>query len=421
MGPGLTSAGWVTRRAAIGFAALVLLSASSIRGQHAFTPDRSPPASPSAEDSTCGEPAPSTGLVFKWGDVCRIALAENKIELTHGLTTAQIRALGPELEIEGMPGKTSIVISRRSYTIRNVQESGDSMVVRSISASSSALSIEVQRASLDGSQGVVFYQPGSGYSQRSNRGVRLTIYGIGGDREPKTLEAADLTALRTDAPHAFNRYFRPLLRDLGADGILQIDPRTARQVLLGGDQEDRPAATQPVTQPATELATQPTTGPATAPASGTDGQGWPDQIVLQPQMKQEAETLVARLNHPASTVRMAAAGRLSRMGPPAALAIVAMDRSALSPEQNTALDILLAEAFPLPPEEAQVLRRDPHFMIDCMYSSDSEIRSLAVARLAVVAKDAAGQAKAIARIAPLVEPSAAAIEDLRDAIAPATK
>lgn len=58
-----------------------------------------------------------------------------------------------------------------------------------------------------------------------------------------------------------------------------------------------------------------------------------------------------------------------------------MDRHGLSLEQNLRLDEVISRFKPLREAEAERLRNDGQFLLDCLYGDDPSIRRLALQRL----------------------------------------
>lgn len=371
-----------------------------------------PPSPPAVATQPTAEPG---AVSIKWSDVCRLSVDDGKVVLQSDLTLEQLRAITPDMAVDGIDGKTTILTSRRSFLVRNRQETPGETLELTISATSSVLSIEMQVATQDESHGVLLYQIGAGVSQRSKRGLRLTLSG----QETLTWEGTDLTDLRARAPHVVNRHLRPALQALKAD-LLQIDPAVARQVLLGSDATDHFATTQPATtQPATTQPAMP------QPDDRVDepespAHGWPASTPVDPKVMSEVAGLIKQLDRPAYRERAASAMRLAQIGPPAATIIARLDRSGLSSEQNLALDLFMAAVHPLDPEAARRARRDPHFLLDCLYVPDRSIRTAAAEGLTRILKQPAKRFEAVAAMDPVRNPRevATAIEDLRDGLAP---
>jgi hypothetical protein len=58
-----------------------------------------------------------------------------------------------------------------------------------------------------------------------------------------------------------------------------------------------------------------------------------------------------------------------------------LNRTGLTAEQNRLVDLTLAPYDQLPPKEANRLRGDKNFLLDCLYSEDAMIRKAAVEQL----------------------------------------
>lgn len=98
----------------------------------------------------------------------------------------------------------------------------------------------------------------------------------------------------------------------------------------------------------------------------------------------EVKRILPKLEDSSSRVRNDATDRLAGLGLSAATAILRMDRSGLSPEQNIRLDNVLSHYCQIRTDVARQLADDPDFLLDCVYCDDQTVRKLAVARLTLV-------------------------------------
>jgi hypothetical protein len=138
-----------------------------------------------------------------------------------------------------------------------------------------------------------------------------------------------------------DQFVRPILRALRQEGVLTPAPPVAMQVLAAG----RP---------------------------------------IEAEVRADVARLVTELDSPDYRVRLRAVEALIALGPDASAEIAALDRSALSPEQNTRLDEVVVGVRPLPADEAARLRDDPSFLIDCLATDNATVRKLALQRLSEV-------------------------------------
>lgn len=151
--------------------------------------------------------------------------------------------------------------------------------------------------------------------------------------------ASSFTALRTEHPLEFEQYVRPTFRALRQDPIvLGVDPRMAWQVL--GD----------TVKPSGDIAAK-------------------------------VSSVLAQLNADDFAARAAAAKQLDSLGEPAALYLMSVDRSALTPEQKARCDKFLAGYRPLTEQQVRDFRGNVNFLLDCLYSDDPALRSAALDHL----------------------------------------
>lgn len=360
---------------------------------------------------------------LRWSQVCVLSINDDRLSIKCDLSIDQLKRLTEEVELEGMPGLTSVLVTPRRYEVQNEHAGeGTEVVYVRILGSRSTVSIEVQRIADGKTSSISFTQSGS-YGRQSGRNTecRLTAYGPGIPGEMINVEAGDLVALRKEFPHEVNRYLRPMFRELGAD-LFQISPATARQVLFSTEDEanaalstpgasTQPGVSSPGTLPSPPSATRPvTTQPVTRPA-------------IDPALAAQVRRLLKEFDSPVFRQRETAAEQLTQLGPRGIAAILRVDRESLSPQQALLVDSLVAVANPLSAEQARRLKSDVHFLIDCLYMPNKTIRSAAADRLMeLIPKGKSRLAESLA-LDPktAVAKSGVVIERLREEIAPAGK
>ncbi len=96
---------------------------------------------------------------------------------------------------------------------------------------------------------------------------------------------------------------------------------------------------------------------------------------------EKVDELVGQLNSDDYSTRAAAQKGLKQIGEPAALYLLATQRSGLSPEQTERLDQFLAPYHPLDGATLARLRKDRDFLIDMLYSDDRDLRAAALDHL----------------------------------------
>jgi hypothetical protein len=176
-----------------------------------------------------------------------------------------------------------------------------------------------------------------------NVGIRLrvTVQGNNGDPPAVNIErsAADFLSLRRQYPSDTARYLEPIFRDLHAEAaVFGPDRKLAWEVF--------------------------------APDAATD-----------PKVNAAVKQILARLDADNFRDREAAAADLQKLGQPAAICLSRWNRAGLSPEVNSRIDAFLSSYRPLPDADAQRLRGDVNFLIDCLYDNDNFIVQSALARL----------------------------------------
>jgi hypothetical protein len=152
----------------------------------------------------------------------------------------------------------------------------------------------------------------------------------------RRISAASLADLARKDPPDVDVYLRPIFRMFGAEQVaFAVEDKAACQVL---------ADWYPVDP-----------GVAAATDAAVDGLG--------------AESFADR---------EAALQRLRDLGEPAAIHLMTSSVRALNDEQTTRVELFLAPYRPFTDEQAQRLRHDPDFLLDCLFNSDPTIRKLAL-------------------------------------------
>jgi hypothetical protein len=99
-------------------------------------------------------------------------------------------------------------------------------------------------------------------------------------------------------------------------------------------------------------------------------------------LSQRVRAAIAKFDAEDFQERQSASHDLREIGEPAALTLMQMDRSKMSPGQSSGIDTFLAPYLPLSPQDAKRLGKDVTFLLDGQYCSDLPLRKIAAARLA---------------------------------------
>jgi hypothetical protein len=159
-----------------------------------------------------------------------------------------------------------------------------------------------------------------------------------GQSEQLTYTSPDFNLFVRNRPDETTKYLRPLLRQLGQEMVFAPEQRIAEQVL--GRQRR-----------------------------------------VDPNVVNQVTDLLAQLNDSHYHIRSAASTKLKSLGRAAADVLDRLDRTTLTPEQNVRIDLFLAQYDPLSLKEIVHLRQDPTFLLDCLYSDQSDIRWVALEQL----------------------------------------
>jgi len=170
------------------------------------------------------------------------------------------------------------------------------------------------------------------------------------------------------------QYLGPVLRLLRTEGVIGADPRKARQVLMArGEVRD-----------------------------------------LEPKVHK----LAMQLDADSFKEREKALLTLKDMGPDALAVVEKLPRKGLSAQQQMGIEAFISDVKLASLEELEHLRKDPAFLIECLYCEDAAIRTAALERLKVLD---GGPIGVDPRSDPL--PQAGVIEELRNKLlaSPTTK
>jgi hypothetical protein len=176
-------------------------------------------------------------------------------------------------------------------------------------------------------------------------GVQLVVNGTNARGQMPLsvfLVAPDWATFVRRYPRETGAYLRPVFAELGQEAVFAPDPAVALQVF--------PENAQPT---AAEV----------------------DRVVK----------LLPELSSADYHRRDRATAGLRAMGEDALRVFLHTDRSGLTAEQNLRVEQVLVPMGLLPPAETKRLRRDPAFLLDCLYSTDPATRASGAAALRKVA------------------------------------
>jgi hypothetical protein len=153
-----------------------------------------------------------------------------------------------------------------------------------------------------------------------------------------TLQVTDFHTLLRQHPREVEEHVRPLLRAVGQESVFAPDEVVAWQVFSGR---------------------------------------WkPDSKVVE-----KVRSILPSLDHADYRVRERAVRDLMALGKPGAAAMMSLDHTGFSAERNLLIDRALVPFAQLKPKEAERLRSDTRFLLDCLYSDDADVRAAALEAL----------------------------------------
>jgi hypothetical protein len=136
------------------------------------------------------------------------------------------------------------------------------------------------------------------------------------------------------------------------------------------------------------------------------------------EVEPKVQKLVVQLDADSFRDRERALAQLKDLGPDALAVVEKMNRKSLSAQQQTGIEAYISDVKLASVEELEKLRKDPAFLIECIYCEDAAVRVAAVERLKAMGAAVNGVDP---RSDPL--PQAGVIEELRNKLVapPATK
>jgi hypothetical protein len=280
-------------------------------------------------------------------DVCKLVVDHDHLVLvTHMPSNRQVQAL--EFPIEGLHGTNTIRVERDDgieepslfYLVNNDTEQPDASLVQTqISLTGGQLLIHQHVQTREGWKVISFSQGGdAGSDQSGANAVTLTVTrGNAPDRRVQC-SAPDWVTFRRCFGREVNLYLRPLLRTMRQESVFAIDSAVAWQVFRDE---------------------------------------WPQDG----RVGRRIQALLPAFDADNFATRNRAWKSLCNEGIAGALYLNEFDSSKLSAEQETRVNAFLSRFPLLAPDEVDESRADPHFLLDCLYGPDDDIRTIALHRL----------------------------------------
>jgi len=207
------------------------------------------------------------------------------------------------------------------------------------------------------------------FQQDTYDSAQLTVYGNNG-AAIYSVSGGNFAALLREHPGEVIRYMGPLFRTFNTKRLFGADTKLAKTVLT----PHRPG----------------------------------------PEVDFLVGKIVRQLDSDSFAEREAGAASVRQIGTEALAVLQKMDRESLSPQQQTAIDAI-AKEMGVTPDEAERLRRNTNFVLDCFYCDDAAVR--AAAREQFTKLHASTEVKFDPNADPL--PQAEIVESLRKTLAAA--
>ena len=311
------------------------------------------------DDPPRGEAPEDKPLKIKLSQACFLRVVDGKLIADSKLKGA--RLVDQVVEVEGMGGSSMLTLKPEFLRFENTRAVSDGIETLRVENRNDVVRIE-----RSGREATVYYRESSGGF--GNDGVRLSVYGPDGTML-HSLTANDFQSLRREHRAEVYQYLGPILRLLKTEGVIGVEARKARQVLMArGEMRE-----------------------------------------VEPRVQK----LVMQLDADSFKERENALRNLKEMGPDALEIVEKMNRKSLSAQQQTGIEAYISDVKLASLEELEKLRKDPGFLVECLYCEDVGIRVAALERLK---KMSAGVSGVDPHGDPLAQ--AGAIEELRNKLVP---
>lgn len=279
--------------------------------------------------------------------ICTLKTLNGRLRLTSPLARGKNADAELLVSIEGYP-ESAVVFAEGAgkdlefrLSTKSFSDAKAISIDTQLSLESGVLSINRTARYIDGFLNVSFIQAeGNPEETGFEHGIVFSVnhHPQKGEPTSENLNAATFAELRTRHPDLVNNHLRPILKDLQLASAFNVELAQAFEVFA----EDW--------KPTTEA-------------------------------REKVTKLLPRLDAEKRVERDAALRELYSLAYDGALAVMQLDRTALSPEQNARLDVLLTPLSTLTDRERKAFRRRPHFLCDCLYSEDARVASSAARRL----------------------------------------
>jgi hypothetical protein len=253
-----------------------------------------------------------------------------------GLCTADVHLITPATQPANIPYQPDIFSFVQ--TVYDLPTSTVSSVTVNLNPMN--LQVAYDSESPAGMRSITFVQSAPGMDI-DEPAVRLTLSIP--EHPTILLTAPDFLTLRRQFPAETTKYLEPIFHRLHADGIaFSTDPKVAWQVF--------------------------------APDARPD-----------PSIAVKVNQILPRLDSDNFRDREAASADLKKLGQRAAVVLWKIDRSLLSAEQNSRIDAFLTDYQPITENDANRLRADPTFLLECLYNTDEFLVTTALSHLEQIA------------------------------------
>jgi len=337
------------RRKLIPAVALALAWATPLPADTPTTlPTTNPTTQPADEADAGDDNAPATIQAPSIASVVKLSMSNHILSMSSDLPALQRET---RVAIADFPGKTIAVIDRTSQatpviSIRHeIWAPPNKSMIYTFSSLQNDVRLAVDSEDAHELRSVQFIQASpTGGADPEEPAIKLyvSVRAIDSNNiKPVTLKlvADDVVQLRRKYPRETVEYLQPMLAAIRQEAaVFGIDHREAWQVLQ-------------------------------------------KHLQVDPKVADQVKKLLADLDAEEYATREAASEALDKLGEPGALAVMRMSRTSLTPEQHSRLDAFIAKYKPFSEADATRYAADVPFLLDCLYTDDQPMRTLAIKQL----------------------------------------
>src|SRR4051812_17738823 len=171
-----------------------------------------------------GDAPENRPLKIKMAQACFLRVVDGKLIADSKLKGA--RLVDQVVEVEGLAGSSMLTLKPEFLRFENTRAVSDT--VETLRVENRNDTVRIERS---GREATVYYRESGGFGAFGNDGVRMSVYGPDGTML-HSLSANDFQSLKREHRAEVYQYLGPILRLLRTEGVIGVDVRKARQVLM---------------------------------------------------------------------------------------------------------------------------------------------------------------------------------------------